>query len=526
MPELKIWMNGKLVPQAEAVLPVNSAAVFYATNVFEGLRAYWNESDEELYSFRLDEHFTRLRESMKMMRFTVPYSDADLKAAVHQVLAGNEVREDIHMHLVAYVVGAGMEATSPTGLYINPRRRGRMTEEGLRCCVSSWARTNDNAIPIRLKCGANYQNGRLALLQAKADGYDAPIFLNQQGKVAEGTGATFFMVRKGKLVTPPITSDILEIDHAHHPHRVHLPRHAGHRGRRAGDRPDGAIRGRGGLLLRQRLRDHTDRLHRPLPARHGPGRARHPEAPQRIHEHRAGHGQALPGMAHARLRDGSPVSPRALQSSLLDMSGPRSRNMAVRTSCLPSVHGGKRVRLRRRVMAERLMREVVSDAHSSGPRAVLVVLLALAMLLPALPARLHAQAPEADVFVARAIVAYEEKRYQDALDDLNEALRLDPGNIDALYYTGLVNIALQRFDAAAEALERARKERPGDLSVLFQLGVLYFGMGRYDEAQPLLEEVFKIDPGLDGLGYYVGFMRYRQKDYQGALRAFRATQDD
>ena len=210
MPELKIWMNGKLVPQAEAVLPVNSAAVFYATNVFEGLRAYWNEADEELYSFRLDEHFTRLRESMKMMRFTVPYSDADLRAAVHQVLAGNEVREDIHMHLVAYVLGAGMEATSPTGLYINPRRRGRMTEEGLRCCVSSWARTNDNAIPIRLKCGANYQNGRLALLQAKADGYDAPIFLNQQGKVAEGTGATFFMVRKGKLVTPPITSDILE----------------------------------------------------------------------------------------------------------------------------------------------------------------------------------------------------------------------------------------------------------------------------------------------------------------------------
>jgi branched-chain amino acid aminotransferase len=210
MPELKIWMNGKLVPQAEAVLPVNSAAVFYATNVFEGLRAYWNEEEEQLYSFRLDEHFTRLRESMKMMRFTVPYSDADLRAAVHEVLAGNQVREDIHMHLVAYVVGVGMEATSPTGLYINPRRRGRMTEEGLRCCVSSWARTNDNAIPIRLKCGANYQNGRLALLQAKADNYDAPIFLNQQGKVAEGTGATFFMVRKGKLVTPSISSDILE----------------------------------------------------------------------------------------------------------------------------------------------------------------------------------------------------------------------------------------------------------------------------------------------------------------------------
>ena len=211
MKEFKIWMNGKLVPQAEAVLPVNSAAVFYASNVFEGIRAYWNEKDGELYAFRLAEHFARFRESMKMMRFTIPYQDLDLYDAVRQVLSGNEAREDIHMHLVAYVAGAGLEATSPTGLYINPRRRPRIGDgNGLNACVSSWQRTNDNAIPIRLKCGANYQNGRLAGLQAKADGYDSPIFLNRHGTVAEGTGATFFMVRKGKLVTPPVTSDILE----------------------------------------------------------------------------------------------------------------------------------------------------------------------------------------------------------------------------------------------------------------------------------------------------------------------------
>jgi len=212
MKELRIWMNGKLVSQAEAVLPVNSAAVFYATNVFEGLRAYWNDHEEEIYAFRLAEHFARLRESAKMMRFALPYSDVDLYEAVREVLRGNEIRgEDIHMHLVAYVLGAGLDATSPTGLYINPRRRGRVAENnGLRCCITSWDRTSDNAIPIRLKCGANYQNGRLATLQAKADGYDAPIFLNRHGTVAEGSGATFFMVRKGRLTTPPMTSDILE----------------------------------------------------------------------------------------------------------------------------------------------------------------------------------------------------------------------------------------------------------------------------------------------------------------------------
>src|SRR6266481_4375859 len=112
MADFKIWMNGKLVPQTEAVLPVNSAAVFYASNVFEGIRAYWNEADGELYAFRLAEHFARFRESMKMMRFTIPYQDLDLYDAVRAVLKGNEAREDIHMHMVAYVAGVGLEATT------------------------------------------------------------------------------------------------------------------------------------------------------------------------------------------------------------------------------------------------------------------------------------------------------------------------------------------------------------------------------------------------------------------------------
>ena len=123
MADFKIWMNGKLVPQAEAVLPVNSAAVFYASNVFEGIRAYWNEADGELYAFRLAEHFERFRESMKMMRFTIPYQDLDLYDAVRAVLKGNEAREDIHMHMVAYVAGVGLEAV--VGLEVEPRGRER-----------------------------------------------------------------------------------------------------------------------------------------------------------------------------------------------------------------------------------------------------------------------------------------------------------------------------------------------------------------------------------------------------------------
>src|SRR5262249_46306907 len=80
-------------------------------------------ADDEVYSFRLLEHFARFRESMKMMRFTIPYSDVDLYDAVRAVISGNEIKEDVHMHMCAYVTGTGLDATTPTGIYINPRRR-------------------------------------------------------------------------------------------------------------------------------------------------------------------------------------------------------------------------------------------------------------------------------------------------------------------------------------------------------------------------------------------------------------------
>ena len=207
-----LWMNGQLVPYQNATIHVTTAAAFYATNVFEGIRIYWNDDKQEAYAFRLQEHFTRWFESMKMMRFSVPYAPADLEEALREVIKGNNFKEDAHGYLVAYVDAEGLTSTEPVGVYLIFRRRGRLTDDGkgMHCCISSWVRTSDNAIPIRLKCGANYQNGRLASLQATVDGYDGPIFLNSQGHVAEGSGASFFMVRKGEVITPPTSADILE----------------------------------------------------------------------------------------------------------------------------------------------------------------------------------------------------------------------------------------------------------------------------------------------------------------------------
>lgn len=164
--------------------------------------------------------------------------------------------------------------------------------------------------------------------------------------------------------------------------------------------------------------------------------------------------------------------------------------------------------------------ELASTLAGSHPLGM--VLFGALLLVTLLPGLASAQQSEADVFNAQAIVAYQEKRYEDALSALREALALDANNVDALYYTGLVRVATGQLDAAAEALEQARTRAPEDEAVLYMLGVVYFSQQKYDRAQPLLERVFARQPKLDSLGYYVGFMRYRNKDYQGALRAFRA----
>src|SRR5437867_1962351 len=157
------------------------------------------------------------------------------------------------------------------------------------------------------------------------------------------------------------------------------------------------------------------------------------------------------------------------------------------------------------------------------PRRVLPLLVLAASLQALWPvARGGAQTTEADVHVAQAIIAIDERRYEAALAELKRALEIEPDHVEALYYTGVVYAAQRRPDLAVPFLEKARAKAPADPAVRFQLGLAYFARQQYDRAQPLLEAVFKTNPELDGLGYYVGFLRYRAKDYRGALAAFRA----
>ena len=208
-----LFLNDEIVPYEQAVIHVTTPAYRYGAMVFEGLRGYWNNAEKQMYLFRVPEHCRRLNQSLKMTRMDLTIPVEEMIKNLIQLILKNDMRETLHFIYSAFLDGDGpMASTGPIGTAIEIRRLGRMfdIDNGIRCSTSSWRRNPDDASPMRIKSAANYQNSRFALLQAKQDGYDNAILLTASGKVSEGTGACLFMVRDGHLVTPSITSDILE----------------------------------------------------------------------------------------------------------------------------------------------------------------------------------------------------------------------------------------------------------------------------------------------------------------------------
>lgn len=130
---------------------------------------------------------------------------------------------------------------------------------------------------------------------------------------------------------------------------------------------------------------------------------------------------------------------------------------------------------------------------------------------------------EATVFVDRGLILYQDKKFEEALKEFQEASRLNPENVDALYYQGLTYVALGRAGDAQGVLEKARKMRPDDFDVLFQLGALYFNQKEYEKAEPLLRQVYQFEPTRPNIGYYLGFIEYRKKNYREALTFLRGN---
>jgi len=208
-----VFLHDRLVAWDEAKVHVASVAFKFGTAVFEGIRGYWNEKQQQMYVFRLPEHLQRLAFSQRFMRFEEPFPSDYVHEQTLALLRANNMQENVHIMATVFVQGFGGPATcGPLGLSITAGSRADIpwVQSGCRVQVSAWQRIADTAMPARVKCNANYQNGRLAAVQAKVDGYDTAVLLNARGKVAEGPGMCFFMVRNGVAVTPSVNNDILE----------------------------------------------------------------------------------------------------------------------------------------------------------------------------------------------------------------------------------------------------------------------------------------------------------------------------
>lgn len=210
------WQNGRLVPWDQCRVHARSQGAFWGANVFEGLRAYWDPRDEQFRLFRVGDHLVRLGRSMKSLHMEIAFEADELEAACLELLRANDHRQDAHLVVVAYFDMAPdldpLCHTTHTGVHITSTalRRPSAYGHGLAATISTWRRISDDAMPPRIKTGANYHNSRLAQHEATRNGYDTTLLLNQRGHVSEAPGSCVVMVRDGELATPPGTSGVLE----------------------------------------------------------------------------------------------------------------------------------------------------------------------------------------------------------------------------------------------------------------------------------------------------------------------------
>ena len=209
-----VFMNGEYIEADKAVLPVRTHAFLYGTSVFEGIRAYYNKAEDQLYAFRVKEHYERLLHSAKVMWMKSPYTIEEYENITKDLLKLNGYKTDVYIRPTLYKssqkVGPTLTDnedsflifTTPFGDYFEGDR-------GLKLCVSSWRRTSDNAIPPRAKVSGAYANSALIKTDAHEAGFDDAVVLSESGQVTEGSAMNIFLVINRTLVTSSTTDDIL-----------------------------------------------------------------------------------------------------------------------------------------------------------------------------------------------------------------------------------------------------------------------------------------------------------------------------
>lgn len=209
-----VWFNGEIIKASEAKVSVFSPTAQFGLNVFEGVRCYCNADTGNVYAFRLHDHLKRLWESCKIIGIEPSYSQREIISAIGALISSQVYSGDISLRITFFVYKEGSwQDSQPVGLFIAPISKGRNrkpSKNGKTAGVSSWQRISDMSLPPRVKAGANYINGRYAQLEANSKGYDLPIFLDHRGMVSEGAGSCIMLVKDGKLITPGLSSSILD----------------------------------------------------------------------------------------------------------------------------------------------------------------------------------------------------------------------------------------------------------------------------------------------------------------------------
>ncbi len=206
-------MNGEFIPAERGVISVRTHGFAYGTGCFEGIRGYWNKEDQQIYLFRLREHYERLLRSAKILRMELPYTIDQLVEISIELIRRNDQREDVYLRPVVYKADEiiGVRLHNLTDHYIlTSEPMGNYVEiGGLRCGVSSWRRIDDNALPARAKICGSYVNAAFAKTEALQNGFDEAIMLTHEGHVAEGSAENIFVLINGELITPPPSENIL-----------------------------------------------------------------------------------------------------------------------------------------------------------------------------------------------------------------------------------------------------------------------------------------------------------------------------
>lgn len=208
------FYQGDFVKEDDIHISIRSKAFNYGLGCFEGIRAYWDEDANQLYAFKLEDHYVRFLQSCKALNIKLPYTVEYLCNLTIELLRKNNCKTTTYIRPIAF---KGSDDLGPTlnddddriVIYCQPL--GSYTgKTALNVAVTTWTRLNDNMLPPRVKATASYLNSALASLEVTSRGYDEAIFLTQTGYVCEGPGENIFMFKKGKLITPPPSDNILE----------------------------------------------------------------------------------------------------------------------------------------------------------------------------------------------------------------------------------------------------------------------------------------------------------------------------